>query len=73
MHSVGVAVSRGQEGVLHALRCEHAFSHAASRPDRTIRPLQVLHMDRNNYYGGESTSFNLTQVRSHMPKRLLGA
>ena len=25
--------------------------------------LQVLHMDRNDYYGGESTSFNLTQVR----------
>jgi GDP dissociation inhibitor len=25
-------------------------------------PAQVLHMDRNSYYGGESASFNLTQV-----------
>lgn len=25
--------------------------------------LQVLHMDRNSYYGGESASFNLTQAR----------
>ena len=24
---------------------------------------QVLHMDRNNYYGGESASYNLTQAR----------
>lgn len=23
---------------------------------------QVLHMDRNDYYGGESTSMNLKQV-----------
>jgi RAB protein geranylgeranyltransferase component A len=26
--------------------------------------LQVLHMDRNNYYGGESASLNLQQVSS---------
>lgn len=25
--------------------------------------VQVLHMDRNNYYGGESASLNLNQVR----------
>lgn len=24
---------------------------------------QVLHMDRNDYYGGESTSLNLNQVK----------
>jgi RAB protein geranylgeranyltransferase component A len=24
--------------------------------------MQVLHMDRNDYYGGESTSLNLTKV-----------
>lgn len=24
---------------------------------------KVLHMDRNDYYGGESASLNLTQVR----------
>lgn len=24
--------------------------------------VQVLHMDRNDYYGGESTSLNLNQV-----------
>ena len=24
--------------------------------------LQVLHMDRNDYYGGDSTSLNLNQV-----------
>jgi RAB protein geranylgeranyltransferase component A len=28
------------------------------------RRAQVLHMDRNNYYGGESASYNLTQARS---------
>jgi RAB protein geranylgeranyltransferase component A len=26
--------------------------------------LQVLHMDRNSYYGGDSASLNLSQVRS---------
>lgn len=25
--------------------------------------LQVLHIDRNNYYGGQSASLNLNQVR----------
>ena len=32
--------------------------------DRAAGLVQVLHMDRNNYYGGESTSFNLNQVGS---------
>ena len=27
--------------------------------------LQVLHMDRNDYYGGDSTSLNLNKARSH--------
>jgi Rab GDP dissociation inhibitor len=27
-----------------------------------VTPLQVLHMDRNNYYGGQSASLNLNQV-----------
>ncbi len=27
--------------------------------------LQVLHIDRNNYYGGESASLQLTQAGSH--------
>ena len=26
--------------------------------------VQVLHMDRNDYYGGDSASLNLTQVRA---------
>ena len=30
---------------------------------------QVLHMDRNNYYGGESASLNLNQV-GHGAQRL---
>ena len=28
--------------------------------------VQVLHIDRNNYYGGESASLNLQQVQSWM-------
>ena len=28
--------------------------------------IQVLHMDRNDYYGGESTSLNLIQVFFHI-------
>jgi Rab GDP dissociation inhibitor len=31
--------------------------------DMTFPPLQVLHIDRNHYYGGESASLNLQQVR----------
>jgi RAB protein geranylgeranyltransferase component A len=27
--------------------------------------LQVLHMDRNDYYGGDSTSLNLNQARTY--------
>ena len=27
---------------------------------------KVLHMDRNDYYGGDSASLNLTQVCRHM-------
>jgi len=27
---------------------------------------KVLHMDRNDYYGGESASLNLTQVSSEL-------
>lgn len=26
--------------------------------------MQVLHMDRNDYYGGESASLNLNQARN---------
>lgn len=36
----------------------------ASIPPDPPTCLQVLHMDRNNYYGGESASLNLNQVRS---------
>ena len=36
--------------------------HNASRVTAPT-PRQVLHMDRNNYYGGESASLNLNQVR----------
>ena len=34
---------------------------------------QVLHMDRNDYYGGESTSLNLIQVLSEesLPHNLI--
>lgn len=27
---------------------------------------RVLHLDRNDYYGGESTSFNLQQIKEHL-------
>jgi RAB protein geranylgeranyltransferase component A len=29
----------------------------------SVKGLKVLHMDRNDYYGGESASLNLKQVR----------
>ena len=39
---------------------------APTRPGRAVGReaglLQVLHMDRNNYYGGASASLNLTQA-----------
>jgi hypothetical protein len=38
-------------------------------PRLTPRARQVLHMDRNNYYGGESASYNLTQARAQARKR----
>lgn len=33
-----------------------------STPLHPASPLQVLHIDRNNYYGGQSASLNLNQV-----------
>ena len=30
----------------------------------SVDGLKVLHIDRNNYYGGASASLNLTQVRA---------
>ena len=29
----------------------------------SVEGKKVLHMDRNDYYGGDSASLNLTQVR----------
>lgn len=37
----------------------------------SVEGKKVLHMDRNDYYGGDSASLNLTQVRAsttNMPK-----
>lgn len=31
----------------------------------SVEGKKVLHMDRNDYYGGDSASLNLTQVRLH--------
>ncbi|XVF01505.1 hypothetical protein REPUB_Repub04eG0094500 [Reevesia pubescens] len=31
----------------------------------SVDGLKVLHMDRNDYYGGASTSLNLTQLWKH--------
>ncbi|KAE8729607.1 hypothetical protein F3Y22_tig00003507pilonHSYRG00160 [Hibiscus syriacus] len=31
----------------------------------SVDGLKVLHMDRNDYYGGESTSLNLVQLWKH--------
>ncbi|KAH1040314.1 hypothetical protein J1N35_042057 [Gossypium stocksii] len=44
----------------------------------SVDGLKVLHMDRNDYYGGESTSLNLTQLWKHFkgedkPPEQLGA
>lgn len=32
----------------------------------SVEGKKVLHMDRNDYYGAESASLNLTQVLSHI-------
>jgi RAB protein geranylgeranyltransferase component A len=37
----------------------HFLNHLT---DVCVMILQVLHMDRNDYYGGDSTSLNLNQV-----------
>ena len=37
----------------------------------SVKGLKVLHMDRNDYYGGESASLNLKQVRLGGGRRLL--
>ena len=39
------------------------WSRKGPKATRLGSGMQVLHMDRNSYYGGESASFNLTQVR----------
>jgi Rab GDP dissociation inhibitor len=31
----------------------------------SVEGKKVLHMDRNDYYGGDSASLNLTQVCAH--------
>lgn len=53
----GAASLRGT--AQEARRHEEGSSRAEALEPRA----QVLHMDRNAYYGGESASFNLTQVR----------
>ena len=35
----------------------------------SVEGKKVLHMDRNDYYGGDSASLNLTQVRSFKVQR----
>lgn len=37
----------------------------------SVEGKKVLHMDRNDYYGGDSASLNLTQVRK-LPSSLAG-
>lgn len=37
----------------------------------SVEGKKVLHMDRNDYYGGDSASLNLTQVRSILVRCVL--
>jgi len=58
--------------VLGALDCEHRGTD--SDPPvcclvLLVAHVQVLHMDRNEYYGGECASLNLKQVRSVRQRR----
>lgn len=51
----------------HRRQCGHARMHPRHLPAAQAcpcphPPLQVLHIDRNNYYGGQSASLNLNQV-----------
>ncbi|BFG35592.1 hypothetical protein CerSpe_218660 [Prunus speciosa] len=36
--------------------------HSQRPPHLSVDGVKVLHMDRNDYYGGESTSLNLNQI-----------
>lgn len=45
--------------LLHCLAA--AWSHRLRPPPRLLSP-QVLHLDRNGYYGGECASLNLTNL-----------
>ncbi len=38
----------------------------------SVEGKKVLHMDRNDYYGGESASLNLTQVCGWFQSFLIG-
>lgn len=58
MHPLGAALGQGQEGESSA---RQTTSVNPERKDReTAR--QVLHLDRNGYYGGECASLNLTNL-----------
>lgn len=51
----------GEQLVRHlVVMLQQTYTHTPRFDDG----LQVLHMDRNSYYGGESASLNLNQVRN---------
>ena len=56
---VGCDACAAPRGSLPLIRAAPLRSPSRS----TSCPLQVLHIDRNNYYGGQSASLNLNQVR----------
>ena len=50
---------------LTALTWPMGVSFLMDSEEFCVMLLQVLHMDRNDYYGGDSTSLNLNQARSY--------
>ena len=59
MHSLWASVRRRSEGVTHAPLVDLPRSFAETG---RVQCAQVLHIDRNNYYGGASASLQLNQV-----------
>jgi len=51
------------DGLKARSRLDLASLSAPSRPLTPAAFGQVLHMDRNSFYGGESASYNLSQAR----------
>ena len=63
----GLALQDGIDGLSQVIVLGTGLTECILSGLLSVEGKKVLHMDRNDYYGGESASLNLTQVRdSHL-------